>query len=376
MEYRYHLLKYKGKSSRLTCPACGRHHCFTPYVDAEDKIIGEEYGRCDHESSCGYVKYPPNEKEWRESYSEYRQRTQKPKPRVIAKPQPKPEQEGDICTIPMDIVLKTVRTRPLSDFLKFLLTIIDVDTIVRIVKEYLLGVTKGGEVIFYQIDSKGRCRTGKVMKYDPLTGHRIKDTTAKTPITWVHSLLKQQGVLPQEWELTQCLFGEHLLKKYPDKPVCLVESEKTAIICSCINPECIWLATGGKGQLNDRVEALDGRTIIAFPDVDGYETWVTKAAERPYLNIIVSDLLEKNATQEDRDTHIDIADILIRRQLGMPSYSAPKPQAPPPDELYADNPVMREVMKYISPEYWDNVDALIRELDLEFVGVTRHIPQE
>lgn len=376
MEYKYHLLKYKGKSSRFTCPACGRHHCFTPYVDAEDKIIGEEYGRCDHESSCGYVKYPPNEKEWRESYSEYRQRTQKPKPRVIAKPQPKPEQEGDICTIPMDIVLKTVRTRPLSDFLKFLLTIIDVDTIVRIVKEYLLGVTKGGEVIFYQIDSKGRCRTGKVMKYDPLTGHRIKDTTAKTPITWVHSLLKQQGVLPQEWELTQCLFGEHLLKKYPDKPVCLVESEKTAIICSCINPECIWLATGGKGQLNDRVEALDGRTIIAFPDVDGYETWVTKAAERPYLNIIVSDLLEKNATQEDRDTHIDIADILIRRQLGMPSYSAPKPQAPPPDELYADNPVMREVMKYISPEYWDNVDALIRELDLEFVGVTRHIPQE
>ena len=32
---------------------------------------------------------------------------------------------------------------------------------------------------------------------------------------------------------------------------------------------------------------------------------------------------------------------------------------------------MREVMKYISPECWDNVDALIRELDLEFVGVTR-----
>lgn len=32
---------------------------------------------------------------------------------------------------------------------------------------------------------------------------------------------------------------------------------------------------------------------------------------------------------------------------------------------------MREVMKYISPEYWDEIDALIRELDLEFVGVTR-----
>jgi len=32
---------------------------------------------------------------------------------------------------------------------------------------------------------------------------------------------------------------------------------------------------------------------------------------------------------------------------------------------------MQEVMKYISPEYWDNVDALIREFDLELVSVTR-----
>lgn len=384
MEYRYHLLKYKGISSRFTCPSCGRHHCFTPYVDADEQIVGEEYGRCDHESSCGYVKYPPSEydsfkrrnshvEDWRQAPEWLKRSQSKPKPRVIVKPQPKPEQDDDICTIPKDIMLKTVRTRPLSDFLKFLLTIVDVDSIIRIVKEYLLGVTKSGEVIFYQIDLKGRCRTGKVMKYDSLTGHRIKDTNVRTPITWVHSLLKQRGVLPQEWELTQCLFGEHLLKKYPEKPVCLVESEKTAIICACINPECVWLATGGKGQLNDRVEVLEGRTIIAFPDVDGYDTWVTKAAERPYLNIIVSDLLEKNATQEDRNAHIDIADILIRRQLGMPSYSVQKPQSPPPDELYADNPVMREVIKYISQECWGNVDALIRELDLEFIGVTRMV---
>ena len=185
MEYRYHLLKYRGKSSRFTCPACGRHHCFTPYVDADEQIVGEEYGRCDHESSCGYVKYPPSEydplkrrncngEDWRQAPEWLKRSQSRPKPKVIVKPQPKLEQDSDICTIPMDIVLKTVRTRPLSDFLKFLLTIIDVDTIIRIVREYLLGVTKGGEVIFYQIDSKSRCRTGKVMKYDPLTGHRSR----------------------------------------------------------------------------------------------------------------------------------------------------------------------------------------------------------
>ena len=29
--------------------------------------------------------------------------------------------------------------------------------------------------IFFQIDQEGRCRTGKIMKYDAETGHRIKD---------------------------------------------------------------------------------------------------------------------------------------------------------------------------------------------------------
>ena len=63
------------------------------------------------------------------------------------------------------------------------------------------------------------------------------------------------GVLPQEWELTQCLFGEHLLKKYPDKDIWLVEAKKTAIIDTEIdgaigmnsgifnNPFIIWADT-------------------------------------------------------------------------------------------------------------------------------------
>ena len=60
--YRYHLLKYKGRSSRLTCPGCGRPHCFTPYVDENDAPVDvERYGRCDHERSCGYNLYPPYE---------------------------------------------------------------------------------------------------------------------------------------------------------------------------------------------------------------------------------------------------------------------------------------------------------------------------
>lgn len=38
-----------------------------------------------------------------------------------------------------------------------------------------------------------------------------------------------------------------------------------------------------------------------------------------------------------------------------PSYVAPKSQEP-----YSDNPVMREVMKYLSPGDWDNVNEFIK----------------
>lgn len=378
MNYRYHLLKYRGPASRLTCPACGKKRCFAPYVDSNDQIVGEEYGRCDHESSCGYVKYPPApERDWRQTYRDYRPYQPKQQKKVWTKPHP--ISTTDVCTVPMDIVKKTVRTNPESDFIHFVRTLFDTDTVAKIIEEYSIGVTKDHDAIFYQIDSQGRCRTGKVMKYNRKTGHRIKDDTAKSPITWVHSLLKKQGVLPETWELTQCLFGEHLLKKYPDKPVCLVEAEKTAIICAAAMPECVWVAVGGKTQLGDKVEVLEGRTIIAFPDTDGYEAWVEKTAERPYLNIQVSDYLVKNATDEDRAMGADVADILIRWlkgkdapfhtiQIGDSPINPSISKEPPP---YPDNPVMQEVMKYISPEYWDNVDSLIRELDLELVNVTK-----
>ncbi|MDD4032825.1 MAG: DUF6371 domain-containing protein, partial [Bacteroidales bacterium] len=186
-----------------------------------------------------------------------------------------------------------------------------------IVKEYLIGVTKRRDVIFYQIDTQGRCRTGKIMKYDSKTGHRIKDEGTGGRITWVHSVLKQSrdpGLrLPEDWELTQCLFGEHLLRQYPRKNVALVESEKTAVICSSFWPEYIWLATGGKSQLNDRLQVLRGRKVVAFPDVDGFSEWKEKLSQVRGLDITVSDVLEKEASFEDRAKHVDIADLLIRQ---------------------------------------------------------------
>ena len=92
-------------------------------------------------------------------------------------------------------------------------------------------------------------RAPKIIPYNPETGHRIKDDHFP-PVMWMHTNLKAAHLLPPEWRLTQCLFGEHLLQDRINANVALVESENTAVICFLLLPEYIWLATEGK-ELSD-----------------------------------------------------------------------------------------------------------------------------
>ena len=183
----------------------------------------------------------------------------------------------------------------------------------RIIADYRLASTPDQAIIFLQIDQDNQCRTGKIMQYDPSTGHRIKDPDKPGRINWLHSILKRRKQLPPDWQLTQCLFGEHLLPQHPNKTVALVESEKTAIICSAMMPQYLWLATGGKsGLTSERLSSLKGRKIIVFPDIDAFKDWQQKIFTFPHLDIRISRLLEDNATPADRAAHIDLADWIIQ----------------------------------------------------------------
>ena len=329
----FSLQKYAGIRSRHTCPACGWKRCFTLYVDENGVPLAENVGRCDHESGCGYH-YTP--KEWFRDHPEVDGKDWRTEEPVwLKKALERKKHKKPLCVIPAEVVERSVRPDIVSSFTEFLLHLFDDITVVKLVTEYQLGVTRAGDVIFFQIDIEGRCRTGKIMKYNPETGHRVKDEKTKGRINWAHSLMKHSGALSEDWELTQCLFGEHLLVKYPDKPVALVESEKTAVICSAMMPEYVWLATGGKSQFNERLNVLQGMDIVAFPDVDGYEAWVQKAAVLPCLGIKVSDILQKNATDEEREQHIDIADWLIKWKL--------EPRSESPAQM---NRTFQKVAKY------------------------------
>lgn len=358
----YNLQKYKGIASRHTCPQCGRKRCFTLYVDEHGTPLHETVGRCDHESSCGYHYTPKEfycdhpwlkpEADWRESL-----------PVQSAKPakQLQPAAPKKLCLLPQDIVTRSVRHNRDSDLITYLRTILDTDTIDALIDRYQIGVTHSRDTIFFQIDAKGQVRTGKIMKYNPDTGHRIKDENTKGRITWVHSLMKQSGQLPPDWELTQCLFGEHLLAAEPDKPIALVESEKTAIICSGLMPKYIWLATGGKSQLNeDKLKVLQGCKVIVFPDIDAHEEWTRKLSNLQDQQITVSPILQQHATAQDRTDHIDIADWLIRYLIN-----------PPDPNIKQHSRAYLLAAKYISPEYQDEIEALINDLGLDFLGVQK-----
>lgn len=178
---------------------------------------------------------------------------------------------------------------------------------------YHVGTSKHwpGATVFWQVDISGRVRTGKVMLYNPESGRRIKEP--HNDITWVHSLLKKEN-----FNLRQCLFGEHLLSYDQQRPVALVESEKSALISSFYLPQYLRIASGGKnGAFNrDAMSVLRNRRVLFFPDLGATDYWNSKMEMIRSLEIEASlfDFMERNATKEERDAGYDIADFLLREE--------------------------------------------------------------
>jgi hypothetical protein len=213
-------------------------------------------------------------------------------------------------TIPNDIFSASLKAYYKNRFISYLRKIFSDEIVKRLISKYYIGTSKhwGGSTVFWQIDIQGKIRTGKVMLYDD-KGHRVKEPF--NHINWVHSLLYK------EYNLQQCLFGEHLLTDDKTIPIAIVESEKTAIINSAYFPEFIWLAVGAKSNLKPkRCKALMGRRVVLYPDVGAYEDWQQKAKKLSYFcDIVVSDLLETHADEQAKQAGYDLADYLTAYDL-------------------------------------------------------------
>ena len=282
--FKYSLSK-KGKS---ICPTCGKK-TFVLYVDYSDNPLHSSVGKCDRADNCGHHYTPKqystdNHISFDKPVSSlnhcFRQATPTPKPSYID----------------MDIVKRTLTGYDNNHFIQYLTRIVGSEATAETIKRYNIGTSKhwDGATVFWQIDQAGHVHAGKIMQYDKLTGKRIKEPANR--ISWAHTVLK----LP-DFNLSQCLFGEHLLRDIT-KPVAIVESEKTAVIASCYLPDFIWLACGGSEGLNmQKCAILKSRNVILYPDARQYNKWSDKAKELSKIcSVSVSQLIEQNATDEER----------------------------------------------------------------------------
>lgn len=294
-------------SKKYRCPACGKR-TFVRYRDTSTgELLPEIYGRCDREISCGYFLKPQGQKPI--TFQHY--------------------EPPEVAFIPFEVLQSTLQGYERNTFIQNLLKSFTPAEVERVIGQYYLGTTTAGAITFPFIDHEGIIRAIQVKQFDQ------SNHTTKT--SFLHAIieadLKRQGKPLPEWlgkylkneRKVSCLFGAHLLKKYPDNPVALVEAPKSAIYATLSfgfpdNPKnLLWLAVYNLSSLTlDKVRPLQGRDVYLFPDLskDGsaFNLWKKRADDFSALmtgtRFTVSDFLENIAPEADRMKGNDIADYL------------------------------------------------------------------
>ena len=154
-------------------------------------------------------------------------------------------------------------------------------------------VTTDGEglAVFWYTNSDGKICYDKRIKYK-YDGHRDK-TFGGT-----------RKYLTKDGYMERPMFGAHLVYSGNDdsnKEVCVVESEKSALILSLTFPDKTFLATGGKNNLRDVDDCM-----LLYPDIDAIELW----SSIPHARIV-----EWWKDEDVRSDHDDYADVVIRKKL-------------------------------------------------------------
>jgi hypothetical protein len=282
-----------------------------------------------------------------------------------------------------DVIQTEHLTETLGDykqnaFVQFLLSLFPDDTEIvwQAVKRYFLG-TFQGNAVFWQIDQSRQIRTGKLMLYNEQTGKRIaktfisrNDEEIEIKANWVHSKLRKQGKLKKDFNLRQCFFGEHLLSIEKEKSVAVVESEKTAVICSICFPEFVWLACGGKKNLKvESLKRFKQRHIILYPDADGFAEWreIARNIQMQGMNVKVSTLIKDYAADEQKEEGYDLADYLINEQKEINRYNLfAQGYNSAVDEILNDDRLMQEFETILEEQKaFLVIDAALSEAEAE-----------
>lgn len=374
----YNIYKYSlaRGGRKLTCPNCDRPRCFKPYICNETgEVLNPKVGRCDHEQSCKYH-YTPHD-----FFSDHPEAADRPwqhtGQRVVT---PKNVQQAALSYVQQvffdDSWPKKAAARPCTfkDWMKTLgyeSSIID-----RVLADYLVGgtaqsimvdgVNYGPAAIFWMIDEEMHVHDAKLIAYQS-DGHRVQGW-ANT----MRSICIKSGIGPQLEQTEKVFFGLHLLHANPKKVVCIVESEKTALVCACRYPQFLWMATGGCGNLNaQKLKPLMSRRLVIYPDSGEYDKWEKIMRLSGHQDYRLVDFVEQY------EPNTDIADILLNSARLKIRPAEPEPcvtESRPATEVI---PAMFEpIAHYESP--WTEMkmdNPALAELEQAF-DLTMSVPTE
>lgn len=354
-----------NKVPKLDCPYCGAKKHWQRYIDTETgEVLPEQHGCCDNTAKCGQWVTPKQTGYAKMIWAKENEVNRVNKVNVSKqkyfhtqlKTYPIPEP----VFIPFEILKPTLQPERYAQntFIQNLLIRVtfpfEIKDVEKVISHYYLGtVTNGyraGAITFPFIDIQGNIRAVQVKQFD--------QTNHTTGTDFLHSIIekhhsRKNKPLP-EWltayikqdKLVSCLFGEHLLDKFPSNPIALVEAPKTSIYGTLYFgfpdniKDFIWLAVYNKSSFSfDKLKVLKGRNVFVFPDLslngDTFKEWQDKAKEYehrlPGTRFIFSDLLELNAPVNLRKKGSDLADILIemdwrkfRKQVIQETTNQPK----------------------------------------------------
>lgn len=349
--YRYNL--EKGSKKHL-CPDCGKKS-FVRFVDIKTgDYLPEHYGRCDRESQCAYNLNP-----YLDGYARAIQEQERGEHGTFANEwrqrKTPPPRTQDPVFFDFNTFKQTLQSERYekNTFIQNLFYRVqypfEVHDVSKVVELYRLGTVasgyRAGAITFPFIDLNGNVRAVQVKQFD--------QQNHTTGTDFLHSIIEKHHTRNNErlpgWledytkqeKRVSCLFGEHLLKRYPSNPIALVEAPKTAIYGTLYfglprTPEnLVWLAVYNKSSFSfDKLKALKKRDVFVFPDLskngETFNEWATKAKEyEPRLNgtrFIFSDLLEQLAPDRDRSEGNDLADYLIKQDWRKFRKQQPQPE--------------------------------------------------
>jgi hypothetical protein len=241
---RYSLEKHPKKKGQ--CPSCGQKGVFRYFQNEEGERLDEKYGICDRAAKCGFDYRPSGE-------------LFAPKETKAATPI---ETIRPAEAVAVGLLEKTKdHSSHFHRWAEFELGFsLDLCVSAEHLERWCVA-TDGDRTVFVHCDGQGRVVNAKWFKYGA-NGKRDKNSEP-------YSL--RQPPEKDRQRFVFCFYGEHLLRHDdPTRPICVVESEKTAVLASFFYPNFDWLACGSANGITDeKIGVLHNRPIWWIADADG-----------------------------------------------------------------------------------------------------------